>query len=164
MLEVFDARVESSNPGNMLVDIDRIIDTTPNCRNEAMASFLRIIQICEERGSGFDRMEEGMSELKIPAPKVETTDDFTRVKLFWYPDLNSWKKEDIIRTCYLATCYCYVNGIEVSNAVMRERFGVEVRNKSIASRIIKDTVEAEMIKLIDHTAAPKMRRYIPYWA
>jgi len=125
---------------------------------------LRIINICEERGSGFDRMEEGMSELKIPAPKVETTDDFTRVKLFWYPDLNSWKKEDIIRTCYLATCYYYVNGKEVSNAVLRNRFGVEEKNKALMSRIIKDTMRAEMIKLYDESVATKLRRYVPYWA
>jgi len=164
MLEIFEARVESSNPGNMLVDIDRIIDTTPNCRNEAMASFLRIIQICEERGSGFDRMEEGMSELKIPAPKVETTDDFTRVKLFWYPDLNSWKKEERIRTCYLATCYCYVNGIEVSNSVMRERFGVEEKNMAIISRIIKETLDADFIKIHEGNTARKNRKYLPYWA
>lgn len=39
MMEVFDTRVESSNPGNLLVDINRIIDTAPHSRNENMASF-----------------------------------------------------------------------------------------------------------------------------
>lgn len=164
MLELFDTRVEASNPGSLLVDVNRIIDTAPHSRNEAMASFLRMIRICEERGSGFDRMEEGMSDLKIPAPKVETGDDFARTKLYWYPVLNRWTKEDKIRTCYLATCYCYVNEIPVSNSVLRERFGVEPQNKAIVSRIIKDTMEAGIIKLNDESAAPKMRRYIPYWA
>ena len=164
MLEVFDTRIEASNPGSFLVDIDRIIDTAPHSRNEAMAAFLRIIHICEERGSGFDRMEEGMCELKIPAPKVETGDDFARTKLYWYPNLNNWKKDDKVRTCYLATCYYYINEIEVSNSVLRERFGVEEKNKAIISRIIKDTVQAGMLKLADESAAPKMRRYVPYWA
>ena len=49
MIEIFDARIEASNPGNLLVDVDHIIDTAPHSRNEAMASFLRIIHICEER-------------------------------------------------------------------------------------------------------------------
>lgn len=164
MLEIFDTRVEASNPGSLLVDVNRIIDTAPHSRNEAMASFLRMIRVCEERGSGFDRMEEGMSDLKIPAPKVETGDDFARTKLYWFPALSQWTKEDKIRTCYLATCYCYVNEISVSNSVLRERFGVEAKNKAIVSRIIKDTVDAGMIKLNDENAAPKMRRYIPYWA
>ena len=129
-----------------------------------MASFLRIVRICEERGSGFDRIEEGMRDLTIPAPKVETGEDFTRTKLYWYGKLNDWTKEDRIQTCYLFTCYCYVNEIEVANAVLRERFGVEEKNKAVVSRIIKDTIEAGLIKLSDEKAAPKMRRYIPYWA
>lgn len=164
MLEIFDTRIEASNPGHLLVDVNRIIDTAPHSRNEAMASFLRIIHICEERGSGFDRMEEGLSDLKIPAPKVETGADFARTKLYWYSKLNEWTKEDKIRTCYLATCYCYVNEIPVANSVLRERFGVEEKNMSIVSRIIKDTIGAGLIKLADGNASLKMRRYVPYWA
>lgn len=164
MMEVFDTRVEASNPGCLLVDVDRIIDTAPHSRNENMAAFLRIVHICEERGSGFDRIEEGMGELQIPASKVETADDFCRIKLYWYKSLNDWSKEEKVRTCYLATCYYYVNEIEVSNAVLRKRFGVEEKNKAIISRIIKDTVEAGLIKLADSNAAPKLRKYIPYWA
>ena len=50
-------------------------------------------------------MEEGINALKIPAPKVETGDNFARTKLYWYANL-----------------------------------------------------------LADENAAPKQRRYIPYWA
>lgn len=107
-------------------------------------------------------MEEGMSALKIPAPKVETGDDFTRTKLYYYDNLNKWTKEDWIRTCYLYTCYCYINEIEVSNSILRDRFGVEEKNKSIVSRIIKETLNSKYIKLSDESASPKMRRYIPY--
>lgn len=164
MMEVFDTRVESSSPGSLLVDINRIIDTAPHSRNENMASFLRIVHICEERGSGFDRMEEGMGELRIPAPKVETAEEFCRTKLYWYKSLNDWSKEEKVRTCYLATCYFYVNETEVSNAVLRERFGVDTKNMAVVSRIIKAAVEAGFIKLADANASLKNRRYVPYWA
>ena len=109
-------------------------------------------------------MGESPTELKIPAPKVETTDSFTRVKLLWYPGLNGWKKEDRVRTCYLATCYCYVNGVEVSNAVLRERFGVEEKNMAVVSRIIKESTEAGYIKIGGESTARKTRKYVPYWA
>ena len=164
MIEIFDTRVESSNPGKLMVDINRIIDTAPHSRNESMAAFLRIVKICEERGSGFDRIEEGMRDLKIPAPKVETGDNFCRTKLYWYQSLSKWSKVEKIRTCYLYTCYCYVNEIEVSNGILRERFGIEEKNKAMMSRIINDTMGAGMIKLVDSNAVPKLRRYIPYWA
>lgn len=164
MVEIFDERIEVSNPGRLLVDVDRIIDTAPHARNEKIANFLRIVHICEARGSGFDRIEEGMRDWKIPAPKVETTDDFCRTILCWHRSLSDWIKEEKVRTCYIYTCYCYVNGMEVSNAVLRERFGISDVNKAMASRIIKDTVAAGKIKLADPEAADKMRRYIPYWA
>ena len=48
--------------------------------------------------------------------------------------------------------------------MLRERFGVDEKNKAIVSRIIKDTMEVGYIKLSDESAAPKMRRYVPYWA
>ena len=73
-------------------------------------------------------------------------------------------KEDRIRTCYLYTCCCYINEIEVSNSILRDRFGVEEKNKSIVSRIIKETLNSKFIKRSDESASPKMQRYIPYWA
>ncbi|MCM1246786.1 MAG: transcriptional regulator, partial [Roseburia sp.] len=116
-----------------------------------------------ERGSGFDRMEEGMRDLTILAPKVEIGDDFSRTKLYWYASLSKWTKEDKIRTCYLYTCYCYVNEIEVSNAVLRERFGVDEKNKAVVSRIIRDTVDKGLIKIENDAVGVRARRYVPYW-
>jgi len=57
-----------------------------------------------------------------------------------------------------------VNGIEVSNSILRERFGISDANKAMASRIIKDAVTAGKIKLADPFAAVKLRKYVPYWA
>ena len=164
IMEIFDTKVEASNPGSLLVEVNRIIDTVPHSRNESMASFLRIVRICEERGSGFDRMEEGLCELQIPAPKVETGSDFTRTKFYWYKNFNDWTREERIRTCYLYTCYCYINDIEVSNKELRKRLGVEEKNKAMVSRVIKAAVDEGYIKLADENAVVKMRRYIPYWA
>ena len=164
MVEIFDERIEATSPGCLLVDVDRIIDTAPHARNEKIANFLRLVHICEARGSGFDRMEEGMRDWKIPAPKVETGDDFCRTMLYWHDSLSKWSKDEKIRTCYIYVCYCYVNGIDVTNAVLRERFGVIDKNKAIVSRIIKDTVEKGYIRLYDDTTAPRYYKYVPYWA
>jgi len=54
--------------------------------------------------------------------------------------------------------------IDASNATLRERFGVEERNKAVVSRIIKDTVEKGYIRLYDDTTAPRYYKYVPYWA
>jgi predicted HTH transcriptional regulator len=56
MIEIFADRMEISNPGIPLVQIERFLDTPPRSRNEALASFLRRIGVCEERGSGVDKV------------------------------------------------------------------------------------------------------------
>jgi len=47
MIEVFTDRMEITNPGVPLVDRQRFLDRPPRSRNEAIASFLRRIGICE---------------------------------------------------------------------------------------------------------------------
>ena len=56
MVELFDTRMEITNPGIPLVDTDRFLDSPPRSRNEALASFMRRINICEERGTGIDKV------------------------------------------------------------------------------------------------------------
>ena len=55
MVEIFDDRIEITNPGEPLVDIQRFVDTPPKSRNETLASMMRRFRICEERGSGIDK-------------------------------------------------------------------------------------------------------------
>lgn len=56
MVEIFDDRVEITNPGEPLVSIDRFIDTPPKSRNEVLASLMRRFRICEERGAQVSRI------------------------------------------------------------------------------------------------------------
>ncbi len=56
LIEIFDDGLEISNPGTPLVEIDRLMDTPPRSRNERLASLLRRFGMCEERGSGIDKV------------------------------------------------------------------------------------------------------------
>lgn len=164
VVEIFDSKIEATSMGTLLIEPDRIIDTAPHARNENMAQFLRLIHICEARGSGFDRMEEGMRDLKIPAPKVECGEDFCRTLLYWHKSFADWSKDERIKTCYIYVCYCYVNEIPVTNVVLRERFGLGEESRTQVSKVIKATLDEGLIKLFDDTTAPRYYRYIPYWA
>jgi hypothetical protein len=50
------------------------------------------------------------------------------------------------------------------NASIRERFGITEGNSSMASRLLKDAEAAKVIRVFDAQAAPKQRRYVPFWA
>ena len=41
LVEIFDDRVEITNPGRPLVATERFLDTPPRSRNEMLAAFLR---------------------------------------------------------------------------------------------------------------------------
>ena len=65
---------------------------------------------------------------------------------------------------YLHACLKWVMRDYLTNASLRERFGVEEKNKAAVSRYIREAVEAGMIKPYDEDAARKMMKYVPHWA
>jgi predicted HTH transcriptional regulator len=73
-------------------------------------------------------------------------------------------KADRIRASYLHVCLKRVMRDYLTNASMREKFGIEERNKATVSRYIREAVEAGMIKPFDEAAARKMMNYVPLWA
>jgi ATP-dependent DNA helicase RecG len=164
MVESFEDRMESSNPGMPLVATDRFLDTPPNSRNEARASLMRRIGICEERGSSVDKVVFQTEYYQLPAPIFEVSGETTRAVLFAHRPLNRMDKDDRIRACYLHACLKYVNREYLTNTSVRERFGIEPQNIAAASRLINEAVEAKSILPYDMSAAPKLMKYIPWWA
>jgi len=164
MVEVFSNRIEITNPGIALVKTDRFIDNPPKSRNEDLASFMRRIGICEERGSGIDKVIFETELNHLPAPIFEISGENTRAILFAHKTLREMEKEDRIRACYFHACLKYVNREFMTNESLRERFEIEKKNSAMASRIIKETSTAGLIKLHDETASRKFRKYIPFWA
>ena len=85
MVEVFSDRIEFSNPGAPLINIERIIDTVPVSRNENIAGFMHKCGICEERGSGYDKIVLATGENSMLSPRLENqSNQFTKVIFKFY--------------------------------------------------------------------------------
>lgn len=164
MVEIFEDRIEITNPGEPLVDTSRFVDTPPKSRNETLASLMRRFRICEERGSGIDKVVFQVEFFQLPAPLFEKPEGFTRSILFAHKPLSAMDRADRVRACYLHASLKYVNRDFLTNTSVRQRFGIELQNTATASRIIKEAVEAGAICPYDQNAAPKMMKYIPFWA
>lgn len=164
MVEIFSDRMEITNPGLPLVQTDRFLDSPPRSRNEALASFMRRIGICEERGSGVDKVVFQTELYQLPAPLFETTNEHTRAVLFAHRELKSMDKDDRIRACYLHACLRYVQRDQMTNTSLRERFGIDEKNSATASRLIKEALEAGVIVPHDANAGRKYMKYLPWWA
>lgn len=164
LVEIFSNRMEITNPGLPLVETDRFLDSPPRSRNEALASFMRRIGICEERGSGVDKVVFQTEFYQLPAPLFETTPEHTRAVLFAHRELREMDKEDRIRACYLHACLRYVQRDFMTNTTLRDRFKIETKNSATASRIIRETMQANKIRPYDETAGRKYVKYVPWWA
>lgn len=164
MIEIFTDRIEITNPGLPLVKTDRFLDSPPKSRNEALASFLRRVGVCEERGSGVDTVVFQTELYQLPAPIFEVTDEHTRTILFAHKKLKEMDKEDRVRAAYLHACLKYVQRDFMTNTSLRQRFGIDEKNSATASRIIKDALETKRIKPYDDSASRKYKKYVPHWA
>lgn len=164
MIEIFSDRIEISNPGNPLITPDRFIDSYIS-RNEKLADLMRRMGFCEEKGSGLDKVIFYNELYQLPPINVITDENRTRVTIYSYKTLNDLDKKEKIRACYQHSCLKLVSNEKMSNQSLRERFTIEDKNAAIASRIIKDTFEAGMIKEDDpENKSRKHRSYVPFWA
>lgn len=164
LVEIFDDRIEITNPGEPLVDTQRFVDTPPRSRNEALASLMRRFRICEERGSGIDKVVFQVELFQLPAPLFEQPEGFTRAVLFAHKPLTAMDRAERVRACYLHACLRYVMRQPMTNTSLRERFGIAEKNASVASRLLNEAVEAGGIVIEDPEVGTRARSYLPFWA
>lgn len=165
MIEIFSDRIEITNPGQPLIDPLRLLDSPPQSRNEKLASLMRRFKICEERGSGIDKVVFETEFFQLPAPDFIKSENHFKSILFAHKDFSKMNKKDRVRACYLHCCLKYVSGDKMTNASLRERFKIVATNHAIASGIISDTIGSGLVKPSDpDNKSKRYSSYIPFWA
>lgn len=163
MVEIFEDRIEISNSGLPLITPDRFIDEFQS-RNEILAAFMRRIGICEEKGSGIDKVIFETELYQLPAPDFQVKEKHTKVFLYSFKPLIKMDKKDKIRACYQHACLKYVSNDKMTNQSLRDRFKVDEKNAAIISRIIKGAIEVGLIKKDDpNSKSRKHVKYLPFW-
>lgn len=82
--------------------------------------------ICEERGSGYDKIVTATSSQNLLAPRVENqSDKFTKATIYSKIPFDLTSKEDRVRTCYMQACLASVTANALTNADVRNLFALE---------------------------------------
>ena len=164
MIEMYMDRVEISNPGKPPIEIDRFIDGYQS-RNEQLANIMRRLGICEEKGSGIDKVIDAVEVSQLPAPEFRFDNIRTTVTLFSHKDFSAMSKEERIRACYQHCCLLHVSRRSMTNATLRRRFGLVDRQVATASTIITATRQKWLIKPHNQSQATSTRyaAYMPFW-
>ena len=166
MVEIFDDRIEISNPGRLLPSkkIDRLIRTTPLSRNEILAQAFRRYNICEERGSGFEKTVIAIEFYGLPPLKFDETENSFKVILSAPKPYSEMSEQERIDACYQHAIIQYYGNGGMTNTTLRQRFGMHDKQASQISRLIKDAVELGRIKPKDpESGSKKYSLYVPYW-
>ncbi len=165
LVEIFDNRVEITNPGTLLVNRNRIVDFPPKSRNEHLARIMRRMNLCEELGTGWDRVVELCEGALLPAPDIiEYANTATKVILYSHIHFAELTAEQKLWACYLHACLLWLEGKSTTNSSLRDRFGLDKKQVSSASRLLREAVKTGLLKNKDESAGTKSARYVPYWA
>lgn len=164
MIEIYSDRIEIANPGKPFIPPERFIDEYQS-RNERLADLMRRMGICEEKGSGVDKVIHAAEVYQLPAPDFRVGERHTKAILFSHKEFEEMDRNDRIRACYQHCCLRYVMNQKMTNQSLRDRFKLPEKKTESVSRVIRDAMEAEIIKLTDPTITSlRYRSYVPFWA
>lgn len=163
IVEIFSDRVEIGNPGVPVNDMVRkLFGAPPRSRNEQMARLMRRMGMCEELGSGLVKVVEATEEYRLPAPIFRIVDGTTRVILYGPKPFSALDRSQRVQICYQHTCLMHHQAKKMTNATLRERFGIENQNAAQVSRVIREALDEGFVVPAD-PERPKAG-YVPFWA
>lgn len=165
MVEIFANRIEISNPGLPLIEPLRFIDETPRSRNEVLSRLMRRLNLCEERGTGVDKVILNIELFQLPPPDFRATTHSMLAILYAPRGLKDMDAKARTRAAYQHACLQHVIGKKMTNESLRKRLGIKSSSYSLAYRIIRDAMRANLVKPQgDEVGAGKSAFYIPFWA
>ena len=166
MVEIFSNRMEISNPGRLLpsITVDRIIDTSPESRNEALARSMRQLGICEERGSGIDKTIQSIEMFGLPPLEFTEQSNSFKATIYTPKKYKEMEQHERILATYQHCVLKFVANDKMTNASLRKRLGVSEANYPMVSKIINAAIAAGKVKKgSPEVKARKYTYYLPYW-
>jgi len=166
MVEIYDDRIEVTNPGTLLPGkrLDRLIGTTPQSRNEQLASSFRLYRICEERGTGFQKVVRAIELFGLPPLVFTLQENSFRVTLYAPRKFSEMSQTERIEACYQHAMLQYLSSSTLTNTTLRGRFKLNEKQRNQITNLISDAVAAGRIKRKDSGSGKKFAEYLPYWA
>jgi predicted HTH transcriptional regulator len=167
LIEIFDDRIEVSNPGGLLPSkrLDRIIGTQPESRNELLARAFRRYKICEERGSGL--LKAGLQIELFGLPPIEFTSGSNHFKVTLHAPRTFAKMSahERLEACCQHAVLKYYSGSAMTNTTLRERLKMPEKQRSMVSVLIQEAIDKEMVKPANpDNKSRKFAEYVPFWA
>ena len=165
MVDVYSDRIAITNPGTLLPGKrpDRLIGATPESRNEKLAYSFRRFRICEERGTGFQKVVQAIELFGMPPLRITPEQTTFSVTLSAPRKFVDMETPERIEACYQHAVLQYLSSQTLTNTTLRERFKLHDKQRNAITNLIGEAVAAGRIKRKDASSGNKFAEYIPYW-
>ncbi len=166
MIDVFQDRIEFTSPGGLLPgkSVDRLIGATPESRNELLAAAFRRYRICEERGTGFQKVISAVELYGLPPVSFAAAENSFKVTLHAPRSFGDMTPQERIEACYQHAVLKFLSSSAMTNRTLRERLKMHDKQRNQVTNLIADAVTAGRIKRSDPDSGKKFAEYLPYWA
>ena len=161
-IELFEDRMEITNPGEPLIKTDRMIDLPPRSRNAMLGALMRRMRLCEEQGSGLDKVIASVELYQLPAPKFQAEAYSMQVTIYAPRTFAEMTPEERVRACYQHAVLQWLSGQRMKNAGLCDRLGIEKSNAPQATKVINAALKAGLIRPAE--ADRPRAGYVPMWA
>ena len=163
-VELFDNRLEVTNPGTPVVDVKEFVRVS-NPRNVALTAKMREMNMCENRGSGIQRL---MSENEIHRradPEFLVVGGLTKARITGKQNFTSLTLDERIWAVFMHASFRFESGSHMTNATFRERYGLTKARTTLVTNAINATLDVGMIKQYDESSqSRRYAKYVPFWA
>lgn len=167
LVEIFDDRIEISSPGGLLPSkqLDRLIGTQPESRNDHLARAFRRFRICEEQGSGLLKAGLEVELYGLPPIKFEAGSNHFKVTLLSPRTFAQMTPSERLDACYQHAVLKHLSGGAMTNKSLRERLKMPEKQRSMVSALIQEALDRKLIKAADpENKSRKFSEYVPTWA
>jgi predicted HTH transcriptional regulator len=167
LVEIFDDRIEISNPGGLLPSkqLDRLIGTQPESRNEQLARAFRRFRICEEQGSGLLKAGLEVELYGLPPIKFEAGSNHFKVTLLSPRTFAQMTPSERLDACYQHAVLKYLSGGAMTNKSLRERLKMPEKRSSMVSALLQEATDRKLIKPANpENKSRKFAEHVPFWA
>jgi len=165
MIDLYADRITITSPGTLLPGKkpDRLIGATPESRNEKLASAFRRYRICEERGTGFQKVIKDIELFGLPPLQIIAHENAFSVTLCAPRTFTDMATPERIEACYQHAVLQYLSSQTLTNTSLRQRFQLHDKQRNSITNLIADAVAAGRIKRKDASSGNKFAEYVPYW-
>ena len=118
MVEIYNDRVEFSNPGEPIVPVERFIDGWLS-RSERLTSLMGRMRICEQKSSGIDRVVAAAELFQLPAPEFRIGYKRTIAVVFGPKPFEAMDRDDRVRACFQHCVLKWVTNGRMTNQSLR---------------------------------------------